>query len=67
MENTLISVNEAAKRKGVSRQAIHAAIASGRIDVIKRRVTLTKKLITVEALEAWTPNPNMKRPKREKS
>lgn len=58
----LISINEAAKLKGVSRQAVHAAIAAGKISVVKHRVTVTRSLITPAALDAWNPNPNMKRP-----
>lgn len=60
----LITINEAAKLKGVSRQAVHAAIAAGTIEVVKRRVTTTRKLIEPEVLDAWEPNPKMKRPGR---
>jgi len=57
----LITINEAAKLKGVSRQAIHCAIAAGRLPVIERELTIVQKLITPEDLETFKPNPNMKR------
>jgi predicted DNA-binding protein (UPF0251 family) len=51
----LITVNQAAKMKGVSRQAIHAAIKTGRLKAIE--IVTKSHRITPEALEAFTPNP----------
>jgi predicted site-specific integrase-resolvase len=52
----LITINEAAKLKGVSRQAIHAAIEAGRIECVE--VVTKSKRITPKALAAFHPNPN---------
>ncbi len=57
----LITINEAAKLKGVSRQAIHAAIASGKITVVERRQSTVRKYIAPAVLAAFHPNPKMKR------
>lgn len=55
----LLTINEAAEIKGVTRQAIHAAISDGRLEAIE--VMLPSKRITRGALEVFQPNPNMKR------
>lgn len=47
----LITVNEAARRKGVSRQAIHAAIKAGRLPVVE--VASVSLRIAPEALAAF--------------
>jgi hypothetical protein len=47
----LITVNEAAKRKGVTRQAIHAAIRSGRLPAIE--VASVSLRIAPEVLAAF--------------
>ncbi len=51
---SLITPNEAAKLKQVSRQAVHAAMKSGKLGSVE--VTITTKRITPEALAAWTPD-----------
>lgn len=55
----LLTINEAAKIKEVSRQAIHAAIRRGELAAID--VMVPSKRISPKALEAFQPNPNMKR------
>ena len=59
----LITVNEAAKIKGVTRQAIFAAIERGDLIPTIKKVTIRRKLLSRGALENYEPNPNMKRPK----
>jgi hypothetical protein len=51
----LITINQAAKLKSVSRQAIHAAIKTGRLKATE--VATTSLRITPEALAAFVPNP----------
>ena len=62
----LVTINEAAEIKGVSRQAIHAAIRTGRLGYIE--VTTIAKRIEPKALAAFKINPNMqlagRKPKR---
>lgn len=55
MKTKLITIIEAAKIKGVSRQAIHAAIKTGRLAIVEVPTTIVR--ITPEALAAFTPNP----------
>jgi hypothetical protein len=55
------SVGEAAKLKGCTRQAIHAAIKSERIEAVAEQVTKTVWKINGASLKSFTPNPNMKR------
>lgn len=63
----LITPNEAAVIKGVSRQAIHAAIEDGRLEFVEVKETVRR--ITPKALAAYKPN--LKRqacgPKKRKS
>lgn len=53
-QRQLITPNEAATIKGVSRQAIHAAIEDGRLAYVE--VQEVVKRITPEALKAYVPN-----------
>jgi len=55
----LITVNQAARIKGCSRQAIHAAIKAKRLPVKKERAIIYK--IDPADLEALKINPNMQR------
>lgn len=55
----LLTVNEAAEIKGISRQAIWAAINTGRLSTIM--VDMPNVRITERALAAFQPNPNMQR------
>jgi len=62
-----ISVNEAAKLKGCSRQAIHYAISKGRLLYTTERVVVYK--VSANSLAKLEINPNMQgnsagRPKR---
>lgn len=54
-----VSLTDAARILGVSRQAVHQAVRDGRLPA----VTVSKPvlMITQESLDSWTPNPNMKR------
>lgn len=54
-----VTINDAAKMKGVSRQAINAAIKSGKLLTIT--VDLPHKRIILSSLKKFEPNPNMKR------
>jgi len=60
----LITVSEAAKRKGVSRQAIHAAIRANKLEGVSEVVQKVIWKVTVTSLNGYEPNPNMKRPGR---
>lgn len=55
-KNGLMTVAEAARRKGVTRQAIHAAIKAGRLPVVQ--VGSIALRITPKALAALEMNPN---------
>jgi len=52
----LITVNEAARLKGLTRQAIHAAIEQGRLEHVIVSVSVKAKRVTPEALAAFQPN-----------
>jgi hypothetical protein len=54
-----VTINEAAEIKGVSRQAIHAAIKVGKLETIT--VDVPHQRVTVKSLNQFQPNPNMKR------
>lgn len=54
--NGLMTVAEAARKKGVTRQAIHAAIKAGRLPVVQ--VGSIALRITPEALSGLEINPN---------
>jgi predicted DNA-binding protein YlxM (UPF0122 family) len=54
-----VTINEAAKIKGVSRQAIHAAIKAGKLRTIM--VDVPMRMIVRQSLKHWQPNGNMKR------
>jgi hypothetical protein len=54
----LLTINEAATIKGVSRQAIHAAIEAGRLEFIE--VPAVSKRIAPDVLAAFKVNPKMK-------
>lgn len=55
-KNGLMTVAEAARRKGVTRQAIHAAIDAGRLPVVQVGSIVIR--ITPEALDALQINVN---------
>lgn len=67
--NGTLTVNEAAKRKGTTRQAIYAAIESGALRSTKAQVEVIG--IKETDLAKWTPNPrsvkNAGRPRSDKS
>ena len=52
-----IRINLAAKEKGCSRQAIHAAIKAGKLQAVKIPTVVYE--VTRESLEKWHPNPKM--------
>jgi hypothetical protein len=54
-----VTINDAAKLKGVSRQAIHAAIKAGKLQTITIDQPVTR--IIFASLKKFEPNPNMKR------
>ena len=57
-----IPVAEAAKRKGCSRQAIHAAIKAKRVTSKAKAVSTVVWLVGEQSLAKLTINPKMKRP-----
>jgi len=57
-----ISVNEAAKLKGCSRQAIHYAISKGRLQYMTERVVVYK--VSTNSLAKLEINPKMQRTTR---
>lgn len=66
--NGTLTVNEAAKRKGTTRQAIYAAIESGALRSTKMHVEVIG--VRETELAKWTPNPrsmkNAGRPRKSK-
>ena len=50
-----LSVTEAAKRKGCSRQAIHYAVEKNKIDSVK--IGNMVVILTTDKFEGWQPNP----------
>lgn len=54
-----ITINELAKIKGVSRQAVHAAIKAGKLETVT--VEIPSVRVVVKSANAWQPNDNMKR------
>lgn len=60
-----ITVNELAKSKGVSRQAVHAAIKAGKLETVTVEVPSVR--VAVKSANAWQPNPAMKRAGRKSS
>lgn len=62
----LVTVAEAAKLKGCSRQAIHAAIKAGRIKGVAKIVETTLWKVDTRSLAGFIPNPNMRRNGRPK-
>jgi predicted DNA-binding protein YlxM (UPF0122 family) len=58
-KDRFISVNEAAKLKGCSRQAIHYAISKGKLLYTTERVVNYK--VSANSLAKLVINPNMKR------
>jgi hypothetical protein len=63
-----VTINEAAALKGVSRQAVHAAIKASKLETVTVEIPSTR--VTRKSLNAWTPNENMKRagrPRKAKS
>jgi hypothetical protein len=59
--NDLITVNEAARIKGCSRQAIHAAIKSNRLEAVSKPVESVVWLVSTKSLANLVINPNMRR------
>ncbi len=51
----LISTTEAAKRKGCTRQAVHLAATSGKLDA--EQVGRSYVVRANKVFENWTPNP----------
>lgn len=60
-----VTINEAAALKGVSRQAINAAIKAGKLETITVEMPHTR--VIVSSLNRFEPNPNMKRAGRKPS
>ena len=60
----LITVNEAARIKGVSRQAIHYLIKAGKLDAVALKVEKIEWQVCPKSLAKVTINPNMKRNRR---
>jgi hypothetical protein len=56
---TTVTINDAAKLKGISRQAIHAAIRAGKLETVT--VDVPHKRVVLASLKKFQPNPNMKR------
>jgi excisionase family DNA binding protein len=54
-----VSIAEAARYLGLSRQAVYNAVRDGRIPAVAVQVKTV--MITRESLDKWEPNPNMKR------
>lgn len=54
-----VTINKAAEMKGVSQQAIRAAIEAGKLETVEVQVPDTQ--ITLVSLNKYKPNPNMKR------
>jgi hypothetical protein len=59
-----VTINDAAKIKGVTRQAVHAAIKSGKLATVI--VEVPARMIVRQSLNHWHPNENMKRAGRPK-
>jgi excisionase family DNA binding protein len=57
--NGLVTITEAAELKGVSRQAIYAAIDAGKLKTVNTRVSAVR--IRLGDLAKFEPNPNMQR------
>jgi predicted DNA-binding transcriptional regulator AlpA len=60
LTTNMLTVSQAAKTKKLTRSAIYAAIADGRLP---RRELLGRLVILQKDLERWTPQPNKGRPK----
>jgi hypothetical protein len=64
----LITVNEAARRKGVSRQAIHYLIKAGKLKAVANTVEKVEWQVCPKSLAALSINPKMQhgsgRPRR---
>lgn len=63
-----VTINEAAALKGVSRQAVHAAIKAEKLETVIVEIPSTR--VTRKSLNQWQPNENMKRagrPRKAKS
>ena len=56
-----ISVNEAARIKGCSRQAIHNAIQTNRLEAVAETVEKVEWKVSVVSLARLVINPNMRR------
>jgi hypothetical protein len=54
-----VTINKAAEIKGVSQQAIRAAIEKGKLKTVE--VQVPELQITLVSLNKYEPNPNMKR------
>jgi hypothetical protein len=60
-----VTINRAAEIKGVTHQAIRAAIRAGKLETVEVQIPDTQ--ITLTSLNRFTPNPNMKRAGRKPS
>lgn len=61
-----VTINDAARIKGVTRQAVQAAIKSGKLATVT--IDIPSRMIVRQSLNQWKPNNNMKRagrPRRE--
>ena len=58
MKQRLFNITQAARHKGVSRQALYDAIEAGRLKAIE---VLGKPAIRESDLEAWQPQPGQKK------
>jgi hypothetical protein len=54
-----VTINDAARLKGVTRQAVQAAIKAGKLATIT--VETPVRMIVRQSLNHWKPNDNMKR------
>jgi hypothetical protein len=59
MKRGLITVSEAARRKGVSRQAIHYAIREGKLEAVAETVEKIEWKVCPRSLAKLTINTNM--------
>jgi len=59
-----VTITEAAKIKGVTRQAIHAAIRADKLRTVI--VDVPTRMVVRQSLNHWQPNGNMKRAGRPK-
>lgn len=56
-----VTISDAARIKGVTRQAVHAAIKSGKLKTVTVTIKTPCVVIAGQSLDHWQPNPNMRR------